>query len=390
MRIGRAARSGIACATVAALFFAGCVDLFHSTDFPALCDSDPRAAGCLRVDAAAVVDASKAADAEASTGIAVDAAETSAPPQPTDFCAWDSAAARAKAEHACAWLGSCAGPVGDNALGACMINALLAYDCRINPARKVQGRLHAYWDCLSVAATCDAVGRCVSPDGPEACSASGAEYSSCGGTVDGGFPGNASVRVACTSGGSVSATENCLAIGQTCIVRGSFSACTGRGSVDASCAGLACDGTLLRDCSGGTDDLGVDCALYGNGQCVGFDGGGASCAASSSTGCDAGGPVRCSDAGAAIGCPSGVEETIDCAALLGGDGGACAPGASGPTWDLSRACVATGACSEGCVGTTVARGCSHGATFDVDCSKVGLTSCGTFTFDGKMRAACKP
>lgn len=392
MRLGRPAGVAIASAIVAAAVVGGCVDLFHATDFPALCETDPHASGCPRVDGSMAFD-SGARDADADTAAtpdARDASETSTPEASTDFCAWDPPTARAHAEHACAWLGACAGPLGNNALGPCMVNALLAYDCRINPARKVQKQLYAYWKCLASATSCDAVALCVSPNKPQGCSNASTEYLACEGAPN--APDNANVRIDCTPGAKVWGTENCLAVGQTCAVRGATSACTGKGSADASCAGLGCDGTQLRDCTGGNGDNGVDCTLYGKGQCVGFDGGGAACAAVSVTACDAGGEVKCSDAGAAIGCPSGAQETIDCTALLGGDAGTCAPTVSGQTWDVARACIAAGpSCTEGCVGT-VARGCTRGATFDVDCASanVGLKTCITETFENKVHAACKP
>ena len=393
MRLGRAATVGILGAGVAVASASGCGDLFHSTDFSVLCDTDPHAAGCARVDASRVLDAAAPPDgegpADAHNGGAGDSRGKDAP---ADFCSWDRATARANAEHACAWLGSCAGPIGSNALGPCTVEALLAYDCRINPARRVRGRLEAYWACLAAATTCEAVALCVSPDRPQPCSSdSGADYFGCEGAV--GFLRNASVRIGCSAGGQVLATENCIARGQTCAVRGPTSVCTGPGSADASCAGLACDGVELRDCTG-TGDRGVDCSLYGKEQCIAFDGGGAACAANGVVGCDAGGAVRCSDAGEALGCPSGVQETIDCEALLG-DGGVCAPTATGKTWDVSRGCLATtAACTEGCSPDgAIARGCARGAAFDVDCTKVGMKTCGVFridALDSQAHAACKP
>src|SRR5579859_2135295 len=100
-----------------------CFDLFHSTDdvLP-LCLLDAGAPGCQgSLDAAA--DATPAAD----------------------FCAWDRETARGHARHACAWLGACQSPLGRNAFGECMVQALLAYDCAANPHHRSKGEARRLW-----------------------------------------------------------------------------------------------------------------------------------------------------------------------------------------------------------------------------------------------------
>ncbi len=372
--MGRAAVVGIAWTSLAVSVFAGCGDLFHSTSFDTPCGSDPR--GC--------TDSSLADDSPV-IGIPAEAGPiTNADAMPTDFCKWDSATARARAAHACAWLGACVGPLGNNALGTCMVNALLAYDCRINPARQVMGPLHAYWDCLASADTCGAVNHCVYPNGVQPCSNVTTEYFGCEG-ADGSFLENASVRVDCRPGGKLVAAENCIAVGQTCSAL-SPGACAGAGSADAACLGLACDGQRLRDCTGGDGDRGVDCALYGAGRCADLVG--AACKVDGPS-CVPTKAVTCTEAGVAAGCPAGNAETLDCAALFGRAGEGCTPVTTGSGWDVARACGVSGLCTESCDGT-IARGCARGAAFSVDCGKVGLGSCALVLTEGNSRAACRP
>ena len=367
--------------------FGGCIDLFHTTDLPTLCDLDATAQGCTpQADAMAPLPESEV-DADADAAQPQDVMVEAARP-PSNFCAWDRETARKNAEHACAWLGACAGPLGNNALGTCMSNALLAYDCRINPNRKVLGKLHDYWDCLWQAGTCDVVNRCVHPKGVESCTPSAADYFGCGGGGGPEFEENATVRIACSDAGVLLAQENCLAVGQTCVASTSQS-CFGADSADAACAGLGCDGTHLRDCSEGQGDRGVDCALYGKGQCVEM--GGAACAASEGSTCGAGGAVTCAG-GVARGCPSGIEEKIDCASLFGlraGDAGAaCVATIVGNAWDVSRACTVTGAtCTESCDGK-LAHACVRNAPVTVDCASTGLQACKLVTSNAKSYATC--
>jgi len=136
----------VASATSGAALVA-CVDLFHSTsDVLTACQRDAQAPGC-------------------TLEAGVDAG--------TDFCAWSDEVARQNAAHACAWLGACESPLGRNAFGSCMFEALLAYDCAANPDHRAKGKAHALWDrlwqansCEAVNAACSRKGRSSAAEGP--------------------------------------------------------------------------------------------------------------------------------------------------------------------------------------------------------------------------------
>src|ERR1700689_4317635 len=122
-----------------------CFDLLHSTaDIRTACEIDAAHPGC--------------------------AAESTE----ADFCAWTSSEARQHAVHACAWLGACETPMGRNALGPCMFQALLAYDCASNPNHRVALEAHQLWDCLQRAGSCVDVDACISQQsGPRVCKSAG-------------------------------------------------------------------------------------------------------------------------------------------------------------------------------------------------------------------------
>src|SRR5580698_2113186 len=132
MRPRSAAAWVVACALPGAY---ACVDLFHSTsDVLDKCQLD--AAAC-----------------------------------PLDFCApASSQTAESSAEHACAWLGACESPIGGNAFGPCMVQARLAFDCKLNPNHPVKGQVHALWECLARVKTCSDVRECIVPGTPATCS----------------------------------------------------------------------------------------------------------------------------------------------------------------------------------------------------------------------------
>ena len=252
---------------------AACVDLFHSTNFETLCDLD--AAACAAVDASA-------------DGAAAAPRDAGAPDGPTDFCQWDSVTAGNNAAHACAWLGACAGPLGENALGPCIVNATLAYDCAANPNRPVVGAAHAYWDILWQAASCGDVLRAVQPSST-ACAAAPASYVTC----------EAATRVACGPANAMSApvgVEDCAAAGQTCALVNGSGACVGPSSCAGATAVLACGAsggpTLLADCEDGGTDLGVDCANFGGGSCT-ASGGVAACRAVDGGSCTPSSAITC-------------------------------------------------------------------------------------------------
>lgn len=339
----------------------GCVNLFHSTDFGGACPED--AAGCRE---AAPVDATKARDVredhatrkpqdatiDHDGGATKDAArDAGAPPdaghdaQPasdarpatdaptpadsgTNFCAWDSAMAQASAQHACLWLGACAGNAGLNAYGTCYPNALLAYDCELNPNQQVRGALHAFWDALWHATSCKEVLRAVFPAGVPKC-VSGSNI--CGNDLpDADVYRN--VAVACAAGAFASAV-NCQMAGYTC----SSGVCTNGG---AACKGSAtagsCAGSVFHSCQfiennpeAGTRyavvDVGKDCTDFGAGSCVvDSDSGIGGCQPNdASTPCTPSSHAACAtgDPTSVTGCATGHLETLHCPEF--GPGAAC-------------------------------------------------------------------
>jgi hypothetical protein len=338
------AAGGAACAVAY-----GCIDLFHSTDFANQCGESP----------SACTDAQDTSRADGAADARDDASETA-----TSFCAWGADTAHENARRACAWLGACWGPLGNNAFGDCFDHALLAYDCALNPNRPVIGRTFAFWDCLWRAQSCSDVTRCVLPDGPPTCATSGAEYGACASQAQNE---NAAVRIDCLGSGTLTAAENCVAVGQTC----SMGVC---GGTSGPCDETRCEGTHLRDCvDGGTAvvDMGVDCANFGAGTCAG-EGGLPACVASGDA-CAPTPAVTCSFDGHAIGCPSGVVEDIDCRSLME-DAGACASDAPGRPWDVARACVPNddAGCMEACLSGGIMQACHRGKAVLVDCAKYGL------------------
>jgi hypothetical protein len=340
--------------------FVACVDLFHGTDFESACGVD--AAACEAIDATPAIDTTPPP-------------EDSGPTGPTNFCLeWDAGTALTNATHACAWLSACEGALGDNAFGACMVRAVLAYDCTANPNRPLTatGPAHAYWDCLWQVKSCGDVDRCIEPSGTLATCAAD--------TDDAGYVAcdlEAGTLVACgpaaTNGNPPTALESCTAIGQTCAASGA-AACLGSAT---ACAGQAdyCDpdGVHLHDCDpdGGTTDYGVDCASFGGGIC---NAGG--CTAVGGSACSPTSDVTC-DGGVATGCPSGSTEQVDCDAVLAQPSGGpatCNATAPGRPWDVARAC-SVGTCPlDRCDGATLMT-CARGGSIAVSCTAQGFTGC---------------
>jgi hypothetical protein len=316
-----------------------CVDLFHSTDFEDLCDRDAHASGCPGADAR-VIDAGS---------------EAYVPP--TDFCTWSSSTARTHAEHACAWLGACTAPFDENALGTCMIDAILAYDCHTNPNLVIApGPLHAYWDALWQARSCADVTAVVNPKNI-ACTSTGF---GCGGTI------SPATRFECVD--NKGGPESCLASGRVCL----NNACEPAGAL-AECEASTCSGTVLHDCEDG-GDLGYDCQYFGAGSCVVDDAGATCTPLLTSDTCPLGSAtnvVSCSD-DIATSCPTGTAITIDCSALAGPS--SCKSGTPSPVYDLPAACQGSAACTPDCDGDKVI-GCAQGAKFTVSCSAEQLGAC---------------
>jgi hypothetical protein len=369
MRAGIAVTLCLAGAALGAALVA-CVDLFHGTaDVLTACEIDSSIAGC--TDAGATVESS------------VDAG--------TDFCTWPEGQAQQSAEHACAWLGACETPMGRNAFGSCMFEALLAYDCTANPNHPVREKAHQLWDCLWQAGSCADVDTCIFPSKPQQCGTNG---TACG-TAASGSANNYDVRVECVDGGSTHG-ENCALWGQTCASTGNGGYCAGNaGAAGLACNGQECTGSVIHWCADG-GDFGIDCASNGAGSCSGFptpsnanwvacrplaDGG--ACTPDASAGCSG---------GIATSCPAGVLETIDCSQLLL-DVHGCTPGLLSLPFDWTSPCVVdapdASPCVEGCSGTQLT-GCTRGTSYSIDCSQVGLGACRMVTTDDgvAMHAAC--
>ena len=285
----------IAFAVVCAVGPAACFDLFHSTDdFRSACQSDGQTEGC---------------GLDASSGDGADRGDS-------DFCAWSPESARLRAQRACAWLGACETPMGRNAFGACMIQALLVYDCTANPNHRAKSKAHDLWDCLWRSKSCAAVDACVLPKGPQPCGSVGS-YTGCG-TAMSTTANNFDVRFECDyDGGRVPAghAENCALWGQTCASKDGVAACAGSRADGLACTQSGCSpSTQLHWCADGTD-IGMDCESNGAQRCDVYasDGGAqwfACTAETDAAACTPDPSAVCAN-GVATSCPSGVPETID-------------------------------------------------------------------------------
>jgi hypothetical protein len=358
---------------------AGCIDLFHSTDFSTPCDLDATATGC-QGDEAHPGDERNPGDGgnpEASDGGGGDgsAAEDAGP---TDFCAWEAGTSYATAHRACAWLGACAGPYGNNEFGTCIDYALRAYHCELNPSMPVLGATHAYWDCLQKARSCRDVKSCVLTVN---CPPGGSPFVICSGAT----------RMSCPAGqqpGPALGAENCVAVGQTCRDNGGSPECSAAN--DGECHPLGCASpTLLRDCNG-SQDRGVNCSLYGGGSCK--DGGLAACEPSDrAPSCTVSGTATC-NTGTVTACFTGREQRLDCRALME-DAGTCdlAATSTQPLWDLSRYCVpnTAGGCTESCSGP-IGSACHRGKAVTLDCPAFGLGPCEMVSYGAVSHPACTP
>jgi hypothetical protein len=377
MRTKRATIRTLVSLSAGALLVA-CFDLLHSTqDVLTACELDAQQPGC-----APALNGGEAVE--------------------TDFCTWTPTEARQHAVHACAWLGACETPMGDNAFGPCVFQALLAYDCSSNPNHRVQHGTHDRWDCLQRARDCADVDACVFQQAVVPGCEDAGEYWVC----------REGVRIRCADGGvkpyAKAHAENCALWGKTCAARSGRTVCAG------DPAGIDCDangcgvGTTLQSCVASGDggpslDWGIDCGGNGAGYCAAFPSPDAArwvaCKASadaavSQNDCEPDTAATC-DRGRATSCPSGTLETIDCATLLGSDGStsACSGGPLTLGFDWTSPCtLATPDCtSDSCNAGTVTS-CERGAAFSVDCETEGLNACQMQTAEpGSVpRAACTP
>jgi hypothetical protein len=372
---GRAAAG----AAVLGVGVVACFDLFHSTrDVQTACQKDADTLGC-------------AADAsvESASPAVPDAGQK-------DFCEWSSVEARAHADHACAWLSACETPVGRNAFGSCIFDALLAYDCAANPNHRAKGKAYALWDCLWRATTCDDVARCVFPDGPPGSCANSLEYTACGVTTPDDATANIDVRIECSGDGSPHG-ENCALWGQTCAAEGGTHRCTGVGGL--GCRSRGCFFHALEWCTADRSDMGIDCDSNGAQGCGAFpsmaDARWVACAPES----DGAPCVPDLDAacigGTAFSCPAGAPEEINCASLLESDA-ACSSGALAPPFDWTSPCIATTPeCdADECTDGGFLSGCVRGAwsAAPINCVEAGLGTCRTLATDQGtvQRSSCAP
>lgn len=371
---GKLVVAGVALGTTvgaAAIILACGSDLFHSTGFETLCDLDAQACAA---EGGAVTDAGDAGDA-GSTGI--------------DLCAITDVTSAA--QRACAWVGSCAGPLGGNAFGACMFQALQVIGCKGRPDMPPRGAMLQYWQCLvaaSNAGSCDDVRRCVVPAGEQACNnEAGTPYIACF-----NFKDNAATRFICPAfGGQPQTVESCSAAGRACGRTSLGTAfCFPKALSDAG-EGPPCDAGCveggLHVCGPdlGTDpDIGVDCTQLGAGVCAP---GGAvpACTPASDTKCAASPDIKC-DGDIATGCPSGTVDRVNCSIL----GSSCSTAIAEPGHDVTRACKKSTPCAEdSCSGTTLTS-CVDGVTYKADCAGLGFSKCEKVNvFGSGTRAQCK-
>jgi hypothetical protein len=379
MRAGASARVAVAAlmSTGLGAGLVACFDLFHSTS---------GIVSACALDSQACEDAADQVDADAGT----------------DFCAFTPDQALAHAQYACAWLGACETPMGGNAPGTCMFDALLAYDCFANPNHPSRGVAHALWDCLLQVQSCGDVARCVFPGGTPMCPAPTkfpGDFTSCGN--GGGVQANGDVRIECRDAGVPAVGENCAMNGQTCASSGTSGSCAGAaGTAGVSCTTDECVGTALHQCGSGGVDVGIDCASNGAGQCGGFpismDAGWLACVASGDAGsCPPTEAAQCIN-GYATSCPSGVPEQVYCPELLqapNAAGGACVAGQLSPPFDWTSPCAVQGGCTaDACDDGGIVLGCARGSQYPLDCAAQGLGPCTMVATDvgTAMHARCAP
>lgn len=343
-----------------------CVDLFHSTDFVTLCDRDPESTLC---------------GGEGGVDADVPETATDAGTAPSiDFCDWSPIEARKRASQACAWLGACEGPVDDSVFGPCMLHALWAYDCALNPTLRPTGATRALWECLAEVKSCGDVDRCVFGDQVSECSAvPSGSFTAC----EKESSGTVVVECGRPERGRPIGADPCALTGRSCVrPDDSTGICTG--ATRTGCAlGQKCAGTAAVDCQsfgGGTVDRGIDCAAFGAGECVAKNGN-VACAPQADAGtCSRDAlDVRCvDDAGTAFSCVGGKQVAVDCTKL---DVGCDVDTSPVPAYDPIKACVnrdpsspCVASATDDCAGTLL-RSCAQGIRFDVDCTSVGLGPC---------------
>jgi hypothetical protein len=338
-----------------------CVDLFHSTsDVQSICEAD-----------------------------AMDPRCTDAAP-PVEICAPDAGVAQQRAIHACSWLAACGHPLGRNKTGACMVDAILAYDCAANPNRKAKGAAKDFWTCMQNAKSCGDVGYCIFPDaGAVKC-------------TNGGFLGcsqssvDPDTRFDCVSAGP-GGGENCAPHGQTCNsldpdASNRNALCVG--PQGRTCAGTGCVDGGLSICDDAGVDIGYSCTNVGAGTCN-PSGASAACQPESTGTCSPTNDVTCTSGNIqAKGCVTLTPEAVDCTAISGA--GTCNPIEAGaPGTVPSDACFVSdgGGCTDDtCDGGTLVA-CVRGRSVPIDCVGQGLKGCNpipTIESDAAGVPACNP
>ena len=351
-----------------------CVDIFHSTSTQSLCDLDASALDC---------------------------------PEGS-ICATSPTVAQTEALDVCAWLSACEHPVGNNAPGACMARAILAYDCNANPNRPPEGKAADFWRCmlrvLEHDAGCAGVNACVFPaaGGAGGCRSGG--YLGCSQDPNGANP---DTRYDCVVGtldsGALTPGDDCAMVGQTCdSLDRDASPDSGSGNNNALCVGVQArtctpgftgcgDGGFLVLCDDGGIDRGYDCNSTGAQSCN-PTGSSPACQpqplVGSST-CVTSGDITCSSANVAHGCVTGVAEQIECAALSG----TCVPIDGGAPGTLpSDACfVADGGCdADLCDNDGGVVACVRGRSVEVPCTALGLGPCNSVQTELGFFPSCTP
>ena len=322
-----------------------CTDLFHSTDFPTLCELSDAAPACHP--------------------------DASIAPSTGPLCAPDSASTIKIARSTCAKLSACSAITGRWNVATCIDDGALAYGCADNAQMAPRGARSEFWRCVRYAADCAGIRQCIlgSPVLPS-CSASAKDYASCA------APG---VRVLCgAAGGQPVAIESCFAQGRTCVdgrCGGGASACTESG----------CDGAALHACvadgAGTVSDVGYDCTLSGDGKCRGA-GVASFCAPSGGASCTNTTVVKCEN-GVAIACTAGAEQRVNCTSL----GLPCVGGELTAEGAVS-ACKGDTDCPVDTCGGTSVQSCARRLGRSLDCAAEGYGPCVVQTIAGDVLARC--
>ncbi|MCL2777818.1 MAG: hypothetical protein FWD73_07420 [Polyangiaceae bacterium] len=367
-----------ACASIVV----ACVDLFHSTDFRTLCDSDPNNAACQGNQ--------DDGGRDGQTDSGGDSGD-----QPLDFCAWSSAEAHDEAVRICAWFGACEGPAGESAFGNCVMHAQFALDCDANPNFRPTGSAELLWQCLTKAKTCDDFNTCTFPKGVPACQFTGGSSGYSGCTTNSGI---AVVSTCVQVNDPPIGVDLCSMANKTCQAdQSQYVGCTGNLGLmctppSSSQPASNCSGSWAQSCVSGPPaiDQGIDCSGFGASKCSSSGGNGAACVPSGGDSCSGAVSSQPTCSGDQVSaCVDGQHYTIDCTKF----GLTCSPVAAAKAtslYDPFAACVASGTACAGddtCNGYAI-MSCSHGAAVGISCADLHLGPCRLTTVAAKTYAAC--